>query len=35
VPDPLGSGQEAYERVAVQIERLLPAVVDDIAAGLG
>jgi len=34
VPDPLGSGQEAYENVALQIERLLPAVIDDIARGL-
>lgn len=35
VPDPLGSGQQAYEDVALQIERLLPAVVDDIAVSLG
>jgi len=34
VDDPLGSGQQAYEDVAVQIERLLPAVVEDIAAGI-
>jgi protein-tyrosine phosphatase len=34
VPDPLGSGQEAYENVALQIERLLPAVVEDIARAL-
>lgn len=32
VPDPLGSGQEAYEEVARQIERLLPPVVEDILA---
>lgn len=35
MPDPLGSGQQAYEDVALQIERLLPAVVDDIAVSLG
>lgn len=34
VPDPLGSGQQAYENVALQIERLLPAVVDEIAEAL-
>lgn len=34
VPDPLGSGEEAYERVAQQIERLLPSVVDAIAEEL-
>lgn len=34
VPDPLGSTQQAYENVALQIERLLPAVVDDIAAAI-
>jgi protein-tyrosine phosphatase len=32
VPDPLGSGQQAYEDVALQIERLLPAVLDEIDA---
>lgn len=32
VPDPLGSAQSAYEDVAVQIERLLPAMVEDILA---
>lgn len=32
VPDPIGSGQQIYEEVALQIERLLPAVVDDILA---
>lgn len=31
VPDPLGSGEEAYEAVARQIERLLPEIVDAIA----
>lgn len=31
VPDPIGSGQQIYDEVAIQIERLLPAVVDDIA----
>jgi protein-tyrosine phosphatase len=31
VPDPLGSGQQAYENVALQLERLIPAVLDDIA----
>ncbi|MGZ4144899.1 MAG: arsenate reductase/protein-tyrosine-phosphatase family protein [Actinomycetota bacterium] len=34
VPDPIGSGQQIYEEVARQIERLLPAVVDDIAAAI-
>lgn len=32
VPDPLGSGQQAYENVALQIERLIPAVLDEIDA---
>ena len=31
VPDPLGSKQKAYDNVALQIERLLPSVLDDIA----
>lgn len=31
VDDPLGSGQQAYENVAIQIERLIPSVVADIA----
>lgn len=34
IPDPLGSGDEAYETVAQQIERLLPSVVDAIAQEL-
>jgi len=34
VPDPLGSTQQAYDDVARQIERLIPAVLDDIAAAL-
>ncbi len=34
VPDPLGSGQQAYEDVALLIERLLPAVLDDIETAL-
>lgn len=34
VDDPLGSGQSAYEDVALQLERLLPAVVEDIARAL-
>jgi protein-tyrosine phosphatase len=34
VPDPLGSNQKAYEKVARQIERLMPAVVDDIERSL-
>lgn len=34
VPDPLGSGQQAYENVARQIERLLPGVVQDIAVSV-
>lgn len=34
VPDPLGSGQQAYENVALQLERLLPGVVEDIAASI-
>jgi len=34
VPDPIGSGQQIYDEVALQIERLLPAVVDDIAAAI-
>jgi len=34
VPDPIGSGQQIYDEVAIQIERLLPAVVDDIAAAI-
>jgi protein-tyrosine-phosphatase len=34
VPDPLGSGDEAYEAVALQIERLLPAVIESIAEDL-
>lgn len=34
VPDPLGSTQEAYDAVARQFERLLPAVVEDIAAAI-
>lgn len=32
IPDPLGSKQKAYDKVAEQIERLLPQVVEDIAA---
>lgn len=32
VPDPLGSGQEAYDAVAEQIERLLPQVVAEVVA---
>jgi protein-tyrosine phosphatase len=35
VPDPYGSTDEAYEAVAVQIERLLPDVLDAIAGELG
>ena len=34
VPDPIGSGQQIYDDVAIQIERLLPAVVDDIASAI-
>lgn len=34
VPDPIGSGQQIYDEVALQIERLLPAVVDDIARAI-
>lgn len=34
VPDPLGSTQDAYDAVAAQIERLLPAVVQDICGVL-
>jgi len=34
VPDPLGSAQQAYENVAQQIERLLPMIVEDIAAAV-
>jgi protein-tyrosine phosphatase len=34
VPDPIGSGQQIYDEVALQIERLLPAVVDDIAVAI-
>jgi len=34
VPDPIGSGQQIYDEVAIQIERLLPAVVDDIARAI-
>lgn len=34
VPDPLGSDQSAYDAVAEQIERLLPAVVEDILAAV-
>jgi protein-tyrosine-phosphatase len=34
VPDPIGSGQQIYDEVALQIERLLPAVIDDIAAAI-
>lgn len=34
VPDPLGSGQQAYEQVALQIERLIPAVLDEIEKAL-
>lgn len=30
VPDPLGSGQGAYDAVAEQLERLLPPVVDEV-----
>lgn len=35
VPDPLGSGQAAYEAVADQIESLLPQVVEEVVAELG
>lgn len=34
VPDPLGSKQKAYDKVAQQIERLLPVVIDDIQAAV-
>jgi protein-tyrosine-phosphatase len=34
VPDPIGSGQQIYDDVALQIERLLPAVADDIVAAI-
>ena len=34
VPDPLGSAQAAYDTVAEQIERLLPAVIEDVAAAI-
>jgi len=34
VPDPIGSGQQIYDEVALQIERLLPAVVEDIARAI-
>jgi protein-tyrosine phosphatase len=34
VPDPIGSGQQIYDEVALQIERLLPAVADDIARAI-
>lgn len=34
VPDPIGSTQQAYDDVARQLERLLPEVVDDIAAAI-
>ncbi|MCA1830158.1 MAG: hypothetical protein ABR552_10095 [Actinomycetota bacterium] len=34
VPDPMGSTQAAYDAVAEQLERLLPAVVEDIARAL-
>ncbi|HVL32307.1 MAG TPA: hypothetical protein VM600_01865 [Actinomycetota bacterium] len=34
VPDPLGSKQKAYDNVALQIERLLPMVVSDIARAI-
>jgi protein-tyrosine phosphatase len=34
VPDPLGSAQQAYDNVALQIERLLPHVVDEIGAAI-
>lgn len=34
VEDPLGSAQSAYDAVAEQLERLIPATVDDIVAAL-
>jgi protein-tyrosine phosphatase len=34
VDDPLGSTQQAYENVALQLERLLPVVVEDIVAAI-
>lgn len=34
VDDPLGSTQQAYEDVALQLERLLPHVVEDIAVAI-
>jgi protein-tyrosine-phosphatase len=34
VPDPLGSGQQAYDAVAEQIVALLPRVVDEVVASL-
>jgi protein-tyrosine-phosphatase len=34
VPDPLGSKQKAYDNVALQIERLLPVCLDDIARAI-
>lgn len=34
VPDPIGSGQHAYDAVAVQLERLIPAVVEDVARAI-
>jgi hypothetical protein len=34
VPDPIGSGQQIYDEVVIQIERLLPAVVDDIESAI-
>lgn len=35
VPDPLGSGQIAYDAVAYKIETLIPGVVEEIVAALG
>ena len=34
VPDPYGSSDEAYEAVALQVERLLPGIVESIAREL-
>lgn len=34
IPDPIGSKQKAYDKVALQLERLLPGIVDDIQAAL-
>lgn len=34
VPDPIGSKQKAYDNVALQLERLLPAMIEDIARAM-